>query len=296
MYSRKTYKWLTVACIALLSVGFLAGCGGNKESGATVSKKEVKLSYVEWDSEVSSTNVIAKVLRDLGYKVTVTPLDNAVMWQAVATGKSDGMVSAWLPKTHEQTYAKYKNDVIDVGINLSGAKIGLVVPQYMNVNSIEGLTSEANKKITGIEPGAGVVQAAENAVKEYSNLAGWQVDTSSSGAMVTALGKSIASKEDIIITGWTPHWMFSKYELKYLDDPKGVFGGTEEIHTIVRKGLKEDNPEVYSILSNFKWDVADIESVMADIFTNHMTPEAAAEKWVKNNPDTVKSWTKGINK
>src|SRR5699024_6393318 len=58
-----------------------------------VDGEEIELVYVEWDSEVASTHVVAKVLEDLGFKVTATPLDNAVMWQAVANGEADGMVS-----------------------------------------------------------------------------------------------------------------------------------------------------------------------------------------------------------
>src|SRR5690625_5918894 len=59
---------------------------------------------------------------------------------------------------------------------------------------------EVNYTITGIEPGAGVVQAAENSVDEY-DLDGWEVDTSSSGAMAAALGEAIENEEPIIVTG-----------------------------------------------------------------------------------------------
>ena len=52
------------------------------------------------------------------------------------------------------------------------------------------------------------------------NLSDWQVETSSSGAMVVALDKAIKNKEDIVITGWSPHWMFAKYDLKYLKDDR----------------------------------------------------------------------------
>ena len=74
---------------------------GKKEGATSVGDgQEIELAYVEWDSEVASTHVIGKVLEDLGYDVKLTPLDNAVMWQSVATGEADAMVSAWLPLTH----------------------------------------------------------------------------------------------------------------------------------------------------------------------------------------------------
>ena len=66
--------------------------------------------------------------------------------------------------------------------------------------------------------------ATEKTMQEYSNLSGWNLSSSSTGAMTTALDQAIKNKEDIIVTGWSPHWMFSKYDLKYLKDPKGTMG------------------------------------------------------------------------
>lgn len=162
----------------------------------------------------------------------------------------------------------------------------------------EGESSISDKvkhTITAIEPGAGIVQATENAVEEYDSLSGWKIETSSSGAMVTQLDDAIKNKEPIVITGWTPHWMFQTYDLKYLDDPKKVFGEEESIHTMVRKGLKEDNPEAYLLLDQFNWEISDMESVMLEI-QNDVEPKTAAENWVKANSDKVAEWTKGVNK
>ena len=62
--------------------------------------------------------------------------------------------------------------------------------------------------------------------------------------MTAALKRAYDAEEPIIITGWTPHWKFAKFDLKYLEDPKGSYGGEEEIHTIARLGLAEDFPEL----------------------------------------------------
>ena len=274
--------------IGAVVVVLLGAIGLGSFSSAKETKK-INLSYVEWDTEVASTNVVAEVLKGMGYDVTITPLDNSIMWESVSKGESDGMVSAWLPKTHGSQYAQYKDQINDIGANLTGAKVGLAVPSYMDVNSIADLTDQADKKITGIEPGAGVVNAAENTVKQYDNLKGWTVETSSSGAMTVALGQAIKKHEPIVITGWTPHWMFAKYDLKYLEDPKKVMGDAEEIHTVVRKGLKEDQPEAYKVLDKFHWTEKDMEKVMLEI-NNGKEPQQAAQDWIKENQKTVDSW------
>ena len=262
--------------------------------GSFSSAKEIKrinLSYVEWDTEVASTNVVGEVLKQMGYDVTMTPLDNSIMWKSVSNGESDAMVSAWLPKTHGSQYAQYKDQVEDLGANLTGAKVGLAVPAYMDVNSIDELTDQAGKKIIGIEPGAGVVTAAENTIQKYDNLKDWKVETSSSGAMTVALGQAIKKHEPIVVTGWTPHWMFAKYDLKYLEDPENGMGSEEQIHTMVRKGLKEDQPEAYKVLDNFHWSEKDMEKVMLEI-NNGKDPQQAAKDWIKENQELVESWKK----
>lgn len=154
-----------------------------------------------------------------------------------------------------------------------------------------GYGEQMNYQITGIEAGAGVFKATENAIEEYG-LEGWEVQASSSGAMATALGEAYEKEEPIIVTGWSPHWKFAKYDLKYLDDPKGVFGGEESIHTFVRKGLEEDMPEAYQVLDKFHWTTDDMEAVMLDI-SNGMSPEEAAGKWVEENAEKVAEWTSG---
>ncbi|MFY8330567.1 ABC transporter permease/substrate binding protein [Vagococcus carniphilus] len=254
-------------------------------------KGTINLAYVEWDSEVASTNVLGEVLKQMGYKVNMTPLDNAIMWESISKGESDAMVSAWLPKTHEAQFEQYKNSLDPLNANLKGAKVGLVVPSYMDVNSIEDLTDEANQVVTGIEPGAGVVSAAEETLKAYPNLKDWKLETASSGAMVVALDQAIKNKEPIVITGWSPHWMFSKYDLKYLEDPKQTMGSEETINTMARKGLKDDEPEAYNVIKNFHWETKDIESIMLKV-NNGEAPETAAKDWIKDNPDKVAKWKK----
>ncbi len=282
-----------------LGVGaLLAACGGestttNGEGTSADLDKEINLAYVEWDTEVASTHVVGKVLEDLGYDVTVTPLDNAIMWEAVSTGEADAMVAGWLPGTHASQYAEYKDSLVELGPNLEGAKIGLVVPAYMEANSIEDLTDEADMKITGIESGAGVVAAANKAIEEYENLADWELVPSSSGAMTVALAQAIEKEEEIIVTGWSPHWKFASYELKYLEDPKGVFGDAETINTFARQGLEEDMPEAFKVIDAFNWTSADIEEVMLDI-NSGTKPKEAAAKWVEANPEKVAEWTKEV--
>ena len=276
--------------IGILAVVFvLSGISGI----ALAESKTAEIAYVEWSCATSSANVVKAVLQEkLGYEVELTPVGAAAMWQALATGDVDGITTAWLPTTHQHYFEKVKDNVENLGHNLVGTKIGLVVPTYVTINSIEEMNVNADKfdgKITGIDPGAGLMSKTEKVLEDY------KLDKmklmEGSGAMMTAVLKDkIKNKEWVVVTGWTPHWKFGKWDLKYLEDPKNIYGGDEYIDTVVRKDLKTDKPELYKFLKKFKWTAADIQTVMAWNQEEDADPYKNAVRWINENEDKVKEW------
>jgi glycine betaine/proline transport system substrate-binding protein len=256
-------------------------------------KGEVELAYVEWSSEVASTNVARAVLQErLGYDVEITPVSAAAMWQAVASGDVDGLVAAWLPTTHQHYLESVQDDVINLGPNLEGTRIGLVVPTYVTIDSIAEMNPVADKfdgKIIGIDPGAGIMSTTEKAIEEYG-LTDFELIEGSGATMTATLKAAIDDEQWAVVTGWTPHWKFARWDLKYLDDPKGIYGGSEHIATIVRTGLKDDMPEVYAFLDAFYWEPADMEQVMIWNTEEDADPYETAKRWIEENKDKVDAW------
>ena len=157
------------------------------------------------------------------------------------------------------------------------------------------LGPQINYTITGIDAGAGIMSSTDKALKAYGlEQKNWQLQPSSTAAMTSTLQKAIADKRPIVVTGWTPHWMFTKFPLKFLKDPKNVYGKAEQIHTIVRKGLKQDAPQAYQVLDQFHWTPKEISSVMLAV-NNGQDPAAAAKAYVKKHPEQIAQWTKGVS-
>lgn len=282
---------MTQSSMRLAGLALIAGAGLAATTAQAQDKGTVNLSYVEWSSTVASTNVMRAVLEQAGYEVKMSSLSAAAMWQSVATGDTDAFLAGWLPTTHEDYYAKLKDQLVDTGVNLDGTKLGLVVPAYSEVDSIADLNEHADdfdNKLTGIDPGAGIMRLTDKVIDEYDLDLSLQ---SGSGATMTAALKSaIANDEEIAVTGWTPHWMFARWDLKYLDDPKNVYGGAEQIHTIVRQGLKEDMPEAYAILDAFEWTAEDMGEVMLMNQEEDSDPYENAKQWVEEHQDMVQEW------
>lgn len=279
-------RQVLVAGAATLGAVSLGGRAMAAEKGL------VKIVYVEWADTIVATNILAQVLKQAGYQTRLTPVSGAAMWEAVASGDADLMVAAWLPATHAAYYAKLKDRVDLVGPNLEGAKIGWVVPDYVPVGSIADLKANAamfGNKVIGIDPGAGLMRASEKAMKEYA-LAPMQLMDGSDATMVAALKDAISRKQPIVVTGWTPHWMWAAFKLKYLADPKGVFGGAETVNNVARLGLAKDMPEVRAILTRFKLTLADEQALMLENQASGVDPAKTAAAWVKAHQDTVKAW------
>lgn len=272
------------------SMLFILACGqGQKGANDTV-----KLVYVEWACATATTHVMQAVLEQEGYNVELTPVSGAAMWQAISSGDQDALLTAWLPGTHKDYYARVKDQVDNLGPNFNGARLGLVVPSYVSIDSIEEMRNHIEKfdgKIIGIDPGAGIMSATERGIHEnISGLGDFELVEGSDATMAAVLDDAIRRNEWVAVTGWSPHWKFARWDLKILEDPELIFGSEETINTITRKGLKEDMPEVYKILDNMHWSASDIGTVMDWNTEDGSDPVETARRWVAENQDKVNEW------
>lgn len=181
-------------------------------------------------------------------------------------------------------------------ISLASASLLLAACNGEDTAEDNGETSigeQLNYTITGIEPGAGITERTEQALEEYDNLQDWELETSSTAGMMGQLDSAINNEEPIVVTGWTPHYKFEMYDLKFLEDPENVFGDSEYVHTMSRLGFEEDMPEAYAILDNFSWEVEDMQEIM--LAAQDVEFEEAAADWIEDNRDTVDSWTEGVD-
>ncbi|ASK20398.1 MULTISPECIES: glycine betaine ABC transporter substrate-binding protein [unclassified Halomonas] len=287
MKTRTLNHRIRLASLALIAgTGIAAGSLAHAQDQGTVN-----LAYVEWSSEVASTNVVAAVLEQAGFDVELTSLSAAAMFQALSTGDADAIVAAWLPTTHADYMERVGDNIEDLGMNLDGTKLGLVVPAYTDVDSIADLNDNAdsfNGEIIGIDPGAGLMALSEEVVDTYD--LGLRLRSGSGATMTAALSSAINNEEDVVVTGWTPHWMFARFDLKYLEDPENVYGGAEQIHTVVRQGLKDDMPEAYAILDAFEWTPEQMGEVMLMNQEDDSDPYENAKQWVEDNQDVVEQW------
>ena len=271
-------------------------CGLPGQAVAAKADKTIKIVYVDWDCAIASSNLVKAVLEDrLGYRVELLPVSQETMWASVASGEADAMVAAWLPDTHAEAYAKVKSKIDVLGKLVSGARLGLAVPDYVPLRSIDELDANADKingRIVGIDAGAGLMRLATKALKDYE-ITQLQLVSGSGASMAVSLAEAIRRQEWIVVTAWSPHWMFSRWPMHYLDDPLGSLGRDEGIFKVGREGLKKDHPEVWAFLSNFCFeDASQLQRLMDWNQQRGTDPVQNASRFMKENPRLVEFWLK----
>ena len=280
------------AVLAGLLVAVTAACGGGGDGqggGGGGDGGDLTIGYIAWDENIALANLFKAELDQRGFNVELRQLDVAPTWQAVAQGEIDLFQDAWLPTTHSDYWEQYRSQVEDLGVWYDQATLNIAVPSYVrDVNSIADLKQHADQfggTITGIEPGAGETRLVETQMMPDYGLEGsMTLQKSSTTAMLSALDSAIQNREPIVVTLWHPHWAYSRYDLKDLEDPKGSMGEAEKLHMIGREGFGEDYPELAEVIKNFRMDdkqLGDLEDAIQQAGAGQELQ--AAQQWARQN-------------
>lgn len=113
---------------------------------------------------------------------------------------------------------------------------------------------------------------------------------SSGPVMTAALADAISDKKPIVVSGWKPHWKFGRFDLKVLDDPRGVFP-IDGLKKIVRKGFAEDHPRANQFFANLNMTEGQLLELMLAIDdAGDQSTEDVVRDWVLLNEPLIDSW------
>jgi glycine betaine/proline transport system substrate-binding protein len=275
-----------------------AVAGATMMSGAAVAQ-DVTIGWTAWSDAEFVTKLAKTVMEDrMDMDVELVQTDIAPQYQGVADGDIDAMLMSWLPATHADYMDKVGDDVVNLGVLYTGAKLGWAVPDYIpedQLSSIADLKKESVRdqldgKIQGIDPGAGLMRLSKKAVEEDYEL-DYNLISASGAAMTAALDRAINRDEWIVVTGWSPHWMFGAYDLRYLEDPKGTLGGPERVHAIARQGLYQDNMQAAAFLARMNIPIDDLQAAMYD--ANENGYQTAVNNYIEQNQGRIDYWVTG---
>jgi glycine betaine/proline transport system substrate-binding protein len=260
----------------------------------------IRIGWTAWSDAEFVTKVARRVLEErLGMDVELVMADIGIQYQGVASGDLDAMLMAWLPQTHQEYWRRFAGDVTNLGVLYTRARLGWAVPAYVPESELGSIADLAKPelreklggRIQGIDPGSGLMQASEHAVAEYG-LQDYELVTASGAAMTAALARAIGRNEWIVVTAWSPHWMWARWDLRYLDDPKGALGGRERIHVLVRHGFYQDfPPEVTEFLARMFLPIDELEAAL--LTATDESVDVAVDDYLEQHPDRIDYWVTG---
>lgn len=292
-------KKFTTILLVLIFTFSLVSVGANTVQAADDS---IDFGYVQWPGVTVKTEVAKKVIDYLGYETSMTSGSQAIVFKGMDTGDIDVFLGNWMPtmKIHFDKYEE-KGSIKNVRVNLWDVVYKTAVPTYVweaGVKSFEDLNEHADKfdsTIYGIEPGNEGNLIIKDAIDNNTyKLKDWNLKASSTAGMLTSVKRAVNNEEWIAFNGWKPHYMNVMFDLKYLEDPEGIWGSGERVLTVVRTGFEEENPNVYKFFEEFKV-TAPIQNKWIDMYKRQeMDPEVVAEKWIAENPEVVNQWVYGM--
>ncbi|NIK55368.1 glycine betaine ABC transporter substrate-binding protein [Kribbella shirazensis] len=298
----------------------LAGCGGEKVGSQEqpAGGKECgsfNLTVSPWVGYEANAAVVAYVAtKDLGCKVVKKNLKEEIAWQGFATGEVDVNLENW---GHEDLKKKYiETDKVAVAAGSTGVKgvIGWYVPPWMaekypditdwkNLNKYAGLfkTSESGGKGQLLDGDPSYVTNDEALVKNL-NLNYKVVQSGSETALIQAFRDAEKNKKPLLAYFYEPQWFFNEIKLVKVNLPAYKAGCDADpakvacdyppydLDKIVSKKFADSGSPAYDLVKNFQWTNEDQNAVARMIAVDKLTPDQAAEKWVKDNQSKVDTW------
>lgn len=288
--------------LGLVAALFQAAPGFAGEPAACASPR---FSDVGWTDISATTAVAGLVLRNLGYAPKVDVLSVAVTYEALPKGDVDIFLGNWMPLQEPTQKPLVEAGRIDVvRANLEGALIGFAVPKaaydagLRTYADIAKFGDKLDHRIYGIEAGSSANGTILDMIKtDKFGLGDFKLVESSEQAMLAQVKRAAKADKPIVFFGWRPHPMNVNIDMEYLTDGDDVFGpndGAAMVLTNTRPGYSAECPNVGKFLANLAFTVEAEDLMMSYILDQGMSADAAAEKWVKDNPGVLDAWLDGV--
>lgn len=296
---KPVFRQLTIAGALTLALGQAV------QAADPDACKSVHFSDVGWSCITATTAIASEILTALGYEPKASVLSVTVTFESLSNGDIDALIGLWLPSQQSMIQPYFdKGSVEDVGVNLEGAKYTLAVPKYVSSAGVKNFADLAahkeqfGGKIYGIEPGNDgnlIIQSMID--KNEFDLKDWELVESSEQGMLAQVKRAVSRNDWIVFLGWAPHPMNKHFDLDYLAGGDDYFGpnyGGATVHTLTRKGYKEECPNAGRLLSNLKFSLAAENEIMTYMLDDGMDPQAAARKLIEQHPELIDQWLQGV--
>lgn len=291
------YKFVVSLAATTVALVIGLGCGVSASAAADKSSAPITIGWTAWADAEFVTKLAQQLIETrTDHAVELQMAAIGIQYQGVANGDLDAMMMAWLPDSQADYWQRFQDDVDDLGTIYDGARLGWVVPDYVpraQLASIADLQKpvvqeKLDGRIQGIDPGAGIMQLSEKTLDAYDLREDYRLTSASGAAMTAALKRAVEDHQWIVVTGWTPHWMMGRWNLRFLADPENALGKPQHVDVLARKGFANDYPQVAAMLENMYIPLDELQKAMYD--AQNTSTQAAVERFIESHAKRVDGW------
>ena len=322
MSRRVTRRAATIAALVATAIAASLAVGGSAlGAGSAASCGKVVVNEQAWAGSTANTYIAKYVLeKRLGCDVEITKVVEIPVFQAMADGKVDLVLEDWQHvDQYKQFITKGKKVQFAGKLGVVG-HIGWYIPaylmaQYPQFKTWAGLKgkesvfkspeSGSQGMFLGGDPS--YVQKDKELISQLK-LNFKHVTAGAEPAQVARWTQLYKQKKPVIFYWYTPQYLNQEYKLAEVKLParsktckddasaggnaavyRCAYGVTVIMKLMSSKFATSGSPAV-GFAKRFTLTNADQELVAKWIAGDKMSPEKAAEKWVKANPGKVKKW------
>jgi glycine betaine/proline transport system substrate-binding protein len=280
----------------------------------------VRIAINPWVGYEADYAVVANLLEnELGYTVEPVELDEYVSWPSLESGEVDVILEIWGHAEERAQYIDEKGVAQDAGLMGVTGTIGWYIPGWMaeehpditdwqNLNNYADLfkTSESGDKGQFLLGDPSYV-TNDAALIENLGLNFVTVAAGSEEALVTAFQQATTQRTPLIGYFYEPHAALTtspllEQPLVHIPLPPYTEGCDADPAAVacdyppyilwkaVSTTFAENGGAAYDLIRNFNWTNEDQKLVASYILNDGMEREAAAQKWIDENPDKWQSW------
>ncbi|MDR5866053.1 ABC transporter substrate-binding protein [Halomonas koreensis] len=296
----KTHHTTLNLIAGLALAGPALAAGGDRDDA-------LRLVVPPWPGVTVKSEILSRLVAPLGYAADTQELSSTVGYSTLQNGDSDAFLAGWLPAQQESYDAAMDADaIVDLGNNVTGARMGFAVPGYVVEAGITSAEQFADPEVAerfghaiySIESGSTVTDMLAGAIEaDTYGLGDWEAMPSSTPGMLAEVEAAVEEGRWIAFYGWTPHWMVPEYDVRILDDPAGVYGpdnGRSDVRTIVAGGYAEANPNLIRLLDQFVFSADEQSEFIRDYSLEERDLEAVAHDWLAGHPERVADFLEGV--
>jgi glycine betaine/proline transport system substrate-binding protein len=314
---------------ALAAALALTGCGGATiessssssaggsaaGSGSGAACGTFNIAVNPWVGYEADAAVVAEVATTkLGCTVTKKNLKEELSWQGFGTGEVDVVLENWGHDDLRKKYIDEQKTAVALGPTGNKGVIGWYVPPWMkqkypditdwkNLDKYADLfkTSESAGKGQLLDGDPSFVTNDEALVKNLK-LNYKVVFAGSEAALITAFRAAEKNKTPLLGYFYDPQWFMSEVPLVKISLPPYTAGCDADpakvacdyplynLDKIASKKFVDAGGPAVDLVKKFSWTNDDQNLVAKYISEDKMTPEAAAKKWIADNPAKVDAW------